>query len=319
MKVILSTEDLNSYGFWVLTSGIMLKRFKQNPVVTLNHDTWSMSIGKITNIQVENGQLVGEIEFDEEDEKGKELKRKYEKGFMSGFSIGIKILTLSEDPKWIKEGQTRATIIKSELMEIACATVPSNSNAVKLYDADGEILNLSSTKLKTIVPELNKKENKMKEIALALGLSENATQEEINAKIAELKENNKPVIAVVGDNADKAALAAMFVELGTAKAVITDENKADFEKLFELDSKLAVRMINNFASKVEPSTIVDKEETEKVTLTSLIEKLGKGGNSEKEKTFDSLTETELVELREKNTPEYIRLFEKHYGFKPKLD
>jgi HK97 family phage prohead protease len=319
MKVVLSTEDLNSYGFWVVTSGIALERFKKNPVVTLNHDSWSMSVGKINDIRIEYGQLVGEVEFDEMDEKGKELKRKYEKGYMNGFSIGIRPLTWSEDTEYIKEGQTRATAVKSELMEIAAATVPSNSNAVRLYDENGTIVNLSANSLGTIIPEI-KKENKMKEIALSLGLSADATTEQINAKIAELtavKETVNPeakIIVAVGD--DKVALTAMFIALGESKGVIVADNKAEFEKLFALDSKLAIKMIDVVASKLNAP--VETKQTD-VTLSALLAKIGKGdGATTKETTWETLSDEEKVKLREEKPTEYKKLYAAYYGFMPQL-
>jgi HK97 family phage prohead protease len=322
MKVILSTEDINSYGFWVLTAGIILNRFKKNPVVTLNHDKWNMSVGKINNIRVEGTQLVGEIEFDEEDEKGKELKRKYEKGYMNGFSIGIRVLTWSEDKKHLKEGQIRATAMKSELMEIAAATVPSNGSAVTLYDADGEVINLSAESLKNIIPEIKKTDNKMKEIALSLGLPENATEQEINAKIAELKAKQEQQSATP----DTKSLAAMFLGLGVARGVITDENKADFEKLYGLDAELAVKMVDIVANKKvttqekpEEKPNETKDKGQQVTLSALLEKVGKGGEAKKEATWETLSDDEKIKLRGDKPEEYKKLFAAYYGYEPKLE
>lgn len=321
MEVVLSTEDLNSYGFWVLTAGIMLGRFKKNPVVTLNHDRWNMSVGKINNIRVKDGQLIGDVEFDEEDEKGKELKRKYEKGYMNGFSVGIKVLSWSEEKQHIKEGQTRATVVKSELMEIACATVPSNSQAVKLYDQDGEVLNLSADSLKNLIPEISKTENNMKEIALSLGLPENATEQEINAKIAELKAKQEQQSATP----DKASLAAMFIGLGVSKGVINDDNKSDFEKLFNLDAELAVKMVDLVAAKQVKETKEQEEKTgetqqpHQVTLSEMIEKMGKGGGARKEADWESLSDDEKIKLRDEKPEEYKKLYAAYYGFVPILE
>jgi hypothetical protein len=46
---------------------------------------------------------------DEEDEKGAELKRKYEKGFMRGFSVGIDVKETSSDNALLRQGQRRET------------------------------------------------------------------------------------------------------------------------------------------------------------------------------------------------------------------
>jgi HK97 family phage prohead protease len=309
MKVVLSTEDINSYGFWVLTSGIMLDRFKKNPVLTLNHDTWNMSVGKINDIRVENGQLVGEVEFDEGDDQGKELKRKYEKGYMNGFSIGIKVLTWSEESMYLKEGQTRASAIKSELMEIAAATVPSNSNAVKLYDADGKILNLSAIGIGEILPQI-KKESNMKQIALSLGLPENATEKEINAKIAELQAKREAETKAP----ETGNLAEVFLSLGTSKGVINDSNKEDFNELYKTNPTLAIRMLSHFEAKKEEKPSAQKTET----LTSIIEKLGNAGTPKTEKKWNELSDQELENLRENDRAAYAKLYTAYYGHAPKF-
>lgn len=312
MKIVLSTEDLNSYGFWVLTPGIVLERFKKNPIVTLNHDQWSMSVGKINDIRIESGQLVGEIEFDEDDEKGKELKRKYDKGYMNGFSVGIRVLTWSEDTAYIKEGQTRATVVKCELMEIAAATIPSNSNAVRLYSEDGSIINLSANSLGTIIPEI-KKENEMKQIALLLGLSADATELEITNKIAELKEAKENKVVIVTGSEEKAGLTAMFIALGESKGVIVADNKADFEKLFATDANLAIKMIDVASKQIE----VPKVEKQEVTLSALLEKIGKGSDaSTKEATWETLSDEAKIKLREEKPTEYKKLYAAYYGVVP---
>ena len=317
MKVVLSTEDINSYGFWVLTAGVLLDRFKKNPVVTLNHDKWNMSVGKINNIRIEAGQLVGEVEFDEGDEKGKELKRKYEKGYMNGFSVGIKVLSWSEEQKHIKKGQTRATVVKSELMEIAAATVPSNSSAVRLYGADGEVLNLSAESIENLIPEI-KSENNMKEIALSLGLPKNASEQEITAKIAELKAK-KQEVKTTDEKTDTTRLKAMFISLGVSKGVINDDNKDHFEKLFAKDADLAISTLDLMADK-KPEEKEEKQETQntEVTLSALLEKLGQGGNLKKEDTWETLPDEDKIKLRDEKPSEYKKLYAAYYGFEPSL-
>jgi hypothetical protein len=317
----LSTEDLNSYGFWVLTSGIDLDRYEGNPVITLNHDTYEMSVGKMNGTKKENSALIGEPEFDEGDDIGKRLKRKYEKGYMNGFSIGIRVIEWSEDTKFIKPGQTRATVVKSELMETAAATVPSNSSAIRLYDADGSLINLSQVNLNTIVPEIqkndiptiNKNGKSMKKIALSLGLPETATEQEINAKIAELQakketEKNAP---------ETGNLAELFLSLGTSKGVINDKNKEDFKELYDLNPTLAVKMLSHMEVKKEEKP-ANTETPKTETLTSLIEKFGNQGQAKTEKKWADLSEKEAEELRENNKAEYVKLFTAHYGFEPKI-
>ena len=59
----------NSYGFIIPTSGISLKRFKQNPIMLDSHWNSTKSVlGKWEDVKVENGQLTGVPVFDSEDE-----------------------------------------------------------------------------------------------------------------------------------------------------------------------------------------------------------------------------------------------------------
>ena len=109
MTAVFHTEDLNSYKFWILLAGMNLSRYKKNPVLLYSHNGEIMSIGKVNNLRIENNQLVGEVEFDEDDAIGKELKRKYEKGYMSGFSIGFRPVEISDDKKYYKKGQVFST------------------------------------------------------------------------------------------------------------------------------------------------------------------------------------------------------------------
>lgn len=62
-EVIISTEAVNSYGTRVLTSGIDLSQYERNPVLLWMHRrAWNgkaMPIGRIENLRVEDGKLIG--------------------------------------------------------------------------------------------------------------------------------------------------------------------------------------------------------------------------------------------------------------------
>lgn len=76
-EVIISTEAVNSYGTRVLTSGIDLEQFKRNPVLLWMHrrafDGQSMPIGKIDNLRVEEGKLIGTPVFDQNDDFARKI------------------------------------------------------------------------------------------------------------------------------------------------------------------------------------------------------------------------------------------------------
>jgi len=221
-----------------------------------------------------------------------------------------------KDQEHIKKGQTRATVVKSELMEIAAATVPSNSSAVRLYDADGEILSLSAGSLENLIPEI-KSENNMKEIALSLGLPESASEKEISAKIAELKAEKQEAKADT-DKTGTEKLKAMFIGLGTAKGVITDDTKEHFEKLFAQDPDLAIETVNLMAGQKQEKEKEVKTQAPEVTLSGLLEKIGKGGTPEKEITWETLSDKDKIKLRDEKPGEYKKLYAAYYGTKPDL-
>ena len=318
MKVIFSTEDINSYGFWVKTSGIDLKRFKKNPVLTFNHNTYGMSVGKVKNIKVENNQLVGEIEFDVEDEKGKELQRKYEKGYMNGFSVGIRPLKWSEDAADLKKGQSRQTVTKCELIEIAAATVPSNSNAVSLYDSHGNEIELSTGSANNL-PSINNKNN-MEKTALALGLAADASEKEVLEAILKLKTeqlsavNAKLEAEKTSKALQKASIEAL-IATGKEKGIVTDESEATYRKLAANDFNLASDLINKVAKPVKASG------TKKdLSIAAELAKLNKGNSDgEKIKLLNEMTEDEVLNLREKDKEEYKKRFRLTYGTTPTLE
>ncbi len=301
MKAVFNTEDLNSYGFWVKTSGISLKRFKKNPVLTFNHNTYGMAVGKITELKNEDGKLVGEVEFDTEDDAGKNLARKYEKGYMSGFSIGIRVLELSD--KELKPNQSRSTVTKSELIEIAAATIPANASAVKLYNEAGGVVELSATGFENYVPLINKK------------MSEEKTTQNVE------QTQNKQAL---NDNSE---LKQMFVELGKTKGVINQENKKYYEKLFDLDRELARKFVElSEKQNAEKQQINEQKDTtqriktgnESISKFFMDAMLNADKIGEKQKTWSDYSEAELENLRDKDTESYKKLFFEHYGFEPEL-
>lgn len=137
-RIKVSDETENTYGVSVLTSGISLTRFKKNPVMFFSHNTYQPPIGLWKDLRIENTSLSAEPVFDEEDDAAMKLAGKYERGFLKGASIGIRVKEIQriEDPSGKKP--TRRIITKSELMEISLTGNPSNTNALQLYASSGE-------------------------------------------------------------------------------------------------------------------------------------------------------------------------------------
>lgn len=226
-----SNESVNSYGYWVKTEGIRTDNYQG--LFLWNHNrAWRgledevLPIGKIKGLRKNgNDLLIDDPEFDEADEFALKLKNKYEKGYLGAFSIGIIPLKFSEDPADMKPGQTRATVLECELIEISLCDIPANREAVKLYERNeqGEIIELSETAvpaLPALLSHTTKPDTDMNltEITAALGLSEAAQPAAVVAEITRLK-------------AEAGKVAALQTRLTELEAAQTQALKAQVEAM----------------------------------------------------------------------------------------
>ncbi len=263
-RIVISDESINSYGFWVMTDGIDLSAFLKNPVMLWNHNRGGLGvtsdqlpIGIWKDLRIENGVLTGEPVFDENDEFAVKIKQKYESGILNACSIGFEPLEWSDAPEMLKKGQKVATVTRCLLLEISICDIPSNANAtVVLYDDDNKVINLSDLPNKAIGPKINN--NMPKEIALTLGLDENASPQacvnaitELKSEIASheatrqnLEEENRQMrlrLKAIDDAAAEAQKKEVVNLLNDAvkSGRIDATARPKFEKLFELDHEAA--------------------------------------------------------------------------------
>ncbi|MBB1560604.1 MAG: HK97 family phage prohead protease [Flavobacteriaceae bacterium] len=121
---LVSDESDNSHGFKVLTEGIDITQFEKNPIMLYMHERPTI-IGMWKNLRKEDGKLYADAVFDTESEKGGEVARQVEKGFLRGASIGI-----TYQKEYLKNG----VLEKCRLFEISIVDIGSNPNALKLYN-----------------------------------------------------------------------------------------------------------------------------------------------------------------------------------------
>lgn len=123
MTFTLSSDAVNSYGFILKTAGINLSLFEKNPVMLFGHNS-NLVIGKWANIRKENGQLLAEPVFDENDPFALQVKSKVEQGFLKACSIGF-------NTNWEKltEQEGVPVVEKSTLLEASIVAIPANSEA----------------------------------------------------------------------------------------------------------------------------------------------------------------------------------------------
>jgi HK97 family phage prohead protease len=194
------------------------------------HHYDSYPAGRITEIRKEGSQLVGEVEFDMEDEFAARIANKYKNGFMNGFSISVKPIEKSKDISLLLEGQKRATISKSELYEISCVTIPSHEDAIVIRttnkEKENELLRsvfYQNQHLETKQEPVMDLEKLAKRLSLSTTGKEKPTEEGINAAIDAILER--------ATNAEKQVTDLQKVTTEKDKTVITlEERLANLEE-----------------------------------------------------------------------------------------
>jgi HK97 family phage prohead protease len=135
VSFIASTSSPDRYGDVIDQKGWITDNYRKNPVVLLNHDSSQLPIGR-GNVSIRNDQLVIDVEFDDEDPRAQEVKRKAQNGFMNAVSVGFRPLEstsrsdLPKDNKYY--GQRGMYYSKAELLEVSIVTIPANGEATML-------------------------------------------------------------------------------------------------------------------------------------------------------------------------------------------
>lgn len=245
-RIVISDESINSYGFYVKTDGIDLTAFLKNPVMLWNHNRdWhgtadaQLPIGYWKDLRVENGVLTGEPVFDETDEFAVKIKNKFEAGILNACSIGFTPIEWSDAPETLKPGQKVATVTRCRLLEVSICDIPANANAtVVMYNEESHIINLSDLPHSAIGPKINN--NMSKEIALKLGLDENASPQACVDAIKKKDDEIAMLKAKVAgfekvDATAKKEEAKRLLDDAVKTGRIDATARPQFEKLFEND------------------------------------------------------------------------------------
>ena len=282
-----------------------------------------MPIGRVENLRVEDGKLIGTPVFDQNDEFAKQIESKWENGFLRMASAGLEILGKSDDPSLVLPGQIRETVTRSKLIEVSIVDIGGNDEALQLYGQEGKLLKLAAGEESPALPLLQEREKpepapegepgegegtdntkikltKMTKEQLALlGLSETATEDQATAALALMKQRS--------DNAEQIQLAAVTqaVDQAVAERRILAEQRDHFIKL---GKSAGVQMLSETLATMHPQ----KKPTETINLSQQ----SAPGAGEAPKTYARLSEVpeaERLELRKNNQTEYMRLFKEEYG------
>lgn len=325
-EVIISTEAVNSYGSRVLTAGIDLSQYERNPVLLWMHRrSWepgAMPIGRVENLRIEDGKLIGTPVFDQNDDFAKQIESKWENGFLRMASAGLEPIETTPDPALVVPGQTRETVARSKLIEVSIVDIGGNDEALQLYGAEGKLLKLAAGEDNPGLPLLqltnetepapdnepgegeannNPKPNSTmtKEQKALLGLPEDATEEQVTAALTLMKGR--------ADSAETIQLAAVTqaVDQAVVERRILAEQRDHYIKL---GKAAGIEMLRDTLTTLHPQ--------QKPTETINLGKQSAPGSGEAPRTYAKLgevPEAERLELRKSNKAEYMRLFKAEYG------
>ncbi|MFC5408014.1 hypothetical protein ACFPMF_01745 [Larkinella bovis] len=310
-----SDQTITCFNVRILSSGLKIDAFLANPVMLYMHVRGRV-IGKWNNLRLENNEWLAESEFDTEIELGAEIGGQVDRGFLNAASIVAEVheVVWNEDLKCYD-----AT--SSTLQEISIVDVGGNRNALKLCDSRGEVLTEDQAKgyllqLSNQSKPFTKPQEQMdyKAIALACGLAETATQEQIVAEVIKLKapvtpadgtnykEKYEALVKKQKDEQDTKAI--KLVDAAIAEKRISADQKDTYIKLFATDFSLAETVLNSMKAPVDLVALAAAGGQPPLTLT----------DEEAAKKYDELDRNgKLVKLMADNRPEFDRIYNAKWG------
>lgn len=296
-RFILNNDtSINSYGFRILTAGINLTRFKQNPVMLDQHlNTTSAVIGRWLDLSATETELSAEPEFDEGDDKAVLISGKVERGIINACSMGI---SFNKNDLKLIDGQL--TLTKCELLEVSIVAIPSNPQALRLT-CDGKLLTASEAKelclsvastTKDFKTPEQQQSNKMKlstmtlSVLVAEGIKhDEITDADVDKVILSLSNKNKDLTGELSLEKDKVKayetkeieakkLAAdQMVDLAVKAGKITADKAESFKNLAAENFDLAKSTLDAIPAKKNFSAGLIDKGTEGVKTMEEFQKL----------------------------------------------
>ncbi len=192
---VLHDETVNTYGFRMLTSGANLEEFRKNPVMLLNHNDYSLPIGRWENIRIEGSRILADAVFDSADPRAEEVMRKVEGGFLRMASIGAWAPEEKSDAfDLMLPGQKLPTVTRWTVREASIVTIGANHNALVFYDRDSrqpiDLDNGDSLIRLMDCDNQSKNYKKMSVLTELLKLRDSASEPEMAAAVQEIIRNH---------------------------------------------------------------------------------------------------------------------------------
>lgn len=127
LRFVASTEGLARDGLTIASDAWDLENYRANPVVLWAHDYSGdrPPIGRAERVWVEDGKLMADLMFDQEDEFARAVEAKYRSGFLHSVSVGW-------DTKAMEPGdaQSRGRVTRADLLDISAVPVPGDPAAL---------------------------------------------------------------------------------------------------------------------------------------------------------------------------------------------
>lgn len=133
-RFVASTATPDRMGDIVEQESWSLGNYRQNPVILWAHDYSLPPVGRAVFVEVVEGQLEIEVEWDTQGELGALVARQYQQGFLSAGSVGFQPTAATpraslpdDDPR---RGQYGYVFHGCELLEFSAVPVPANAEAL---------------------------------------------------------------------------------------------------------------------------------------------------------------------------------------------
>lgn len=320
---VLHDESVNSYGFRMLTSGANLEEFKKNPVMLLNHNDYSLPIGKWENIRVEGGKILADPVFNLKDVSAARIAQMVEDDFIRMASIGAWPPEEKSDAEYLKlPGQTLSTITKWTAREASIVTIGANHNALAFYDRETKQridLNDRNNLIRLMDNNYYKNDCNMSLLTGILKLSDSASETEIITAIQgiiansdRLSKENQTLTAAI--DAQKAAekTAQKQEAIALADAAIKEgrfdaSGKETLIALFDKDFEGTKSML---AAIPKRGSVTAQIKTAGQTID-----LGDWKN----KPWEELDKAGmLVQLKDNHPDVYVEKFKARFGVEPQM-
>src|SRR4051812_30454485 len=137
VDIVASDFSLDSFGTRIDPNGWDLEQFRKNPVICLQHDSYSglpVASAIPESIRVDNGRLVMTPQFPPEGttDDADEAFGLIAAGVLRGVSVGFEPIEWEDTVEKLPDGQEIRVRVytKQRLMEVSFVTIPSNDNGL---------------------------------------------------------------------------------------------------------------------------------------------------------------------------------------------